>query len=97
MDAIRTRLVPKKSKDYMDIVLIKDWTKHTIMQEDPLDGVPAHPQEVFLLNESNKISEVREIFYRKKFVAKTLKSGVWYETDVDNLLKIRRRIHGNKE
>lgn len=88
---VETRAVPLRSKEYKDLICVKEWTKHTIMQDDPLEGVPAHEQEVFLLAEGRKIASCQEIVVRGVYSVRTDKGGVWYETPVERLEELRRK------
>lgn len=77
------------TKRFAEILNIPKWTKHTPMQDSPLDGEPARELELFDKKDRKQITSCEHHLVRKKFIVKCI-GGMWFEADDSQLDDIRR-------
>jgi hypothetical protein len=92
LSAVQKKKIPIKSLLLHELAYIPNWQKHNVMMEDPMEGIPAEPMEVFRIfeRERSKIDEVLELLSQKKYVIKLI-TGTYYTTPVENLELLRRQ------
>lgn len=75
-----------------ELAYVPEWTKHHLMQDDPLEGEPT-VGEVFKIFENRRsaIDQAYEDLLRQLFVIK-LDTGVYYTTPVLKLAELRAKM-----